>query len=56
MAHDIKKQENKSKQSINKFISSVSDKNYATAHKYLQDVVEDKVLKRIDRATEKPLF
>jgi hypothetical protein len=44
------------KQQINKFISSVSDKNYADAHKYLQGVVEDKVLTRITKATDKPLF
>lgn len=44
------------KQQINKFISSVSDKKYADAHKYLQGVVEDKVLTRITKATDKPLF
>jgi len=41
---------------INKFISSVSNKNYAEANKYLQSVVEDKVLVRINSATDKPLF
>jgi hypothetical protein len=56
MPHDAKKQVNKTKQDINKFISTVSDKNYAAAHKYLQGAVEDKVLDRIDKATEKPLF
>ena len=46
----------KTNQDISKFISSVSDKNYANAHKYLRDAVEDKVLTRINKATDKPLF
>ena len=41
---------------ISKFISAISDKNYAEANKYLQSAVEDKLLKRIDNATDKPLF
>lgn len=41
---------------ISKFISSISNKNYADAHKYLQDAVEDKILSRVNSATEKPLF
>ena len=41
---------------ISKFISAVSDKNYAEANKYLQSAVEDKLLTKIDNATEKPLF
>jgi hypothetical protein len=56
MSEDTKKAEINTKQQINKFISSVSDKNYASAHKYLQSVIEDKVLTRINKATEKPLF
>lgn len=44
------------KDKISKFISHVSDKNYAEAHKYLSSAVEDKLLKRIDNATDKPLF
>ena len=44
------------KNKISKFISAVSNKNYAAANKYLQDAVEDKLLTRIDNATEKPLF
>jgi len=39
-----------------KFISAVSDKNYADAHKYLKGAVEDKIANRIDTASDKPLF
>ena len=56
MSEDTKKAEINTKQQINKFISSVSDKKYADAHKYLQAAIEDKVLTRIDKATNKPLF
>jgi hypothetical protein len=41
---------------IHKFISSISDKNYADAHKYLNSAAEDVLIKRIDKATDKPLF
>jgi hypothetical protein len=41
---------------IAKFISAVSQKKYAAANKYLKAVVERKILKRIDNATDKPLF
>jgi|TARA_R100001163_G_C5008032_1_gene154885 hypothetical protein len=44
------------KTNIAKFIERLSSKNYAAAHKYLKQVVEDKILKRINKATEKPLF
>lgn len=44
------------KNKISKFISAVSDKNYAEANKYLQSAVEDKLMTRIDNATDKPLF
>jgi|TARA_R100001015_G_C4613902_1_gene169650 hypothetical protein len=44
------------KKNITKFIERLSSKNYAKAHKYLKQVVEDKILKRINKATEKPLF
>lgn len=50
------KTELSTKDKISKFISHVSDKNYAEAHKYLSSAVEDKLLKRIDNATDKPLF
>ena len=46
----------KEKLKISKFIERISDKNYAKAHKYLKSVIEDKITKRINRATEKPLF
>lgn len=55
MPEDTKKPES-TEAKIHKFISSISDKNYADAHKYLQSAVEDKLLTRIDKATEKPLF
>lgn len=44
------------KAKIVKFIDALSDENYATANKYLQSAVEDKVADRIRQATEKPLF
>ena len=46
----------KQKQKIAKFIEHISSKNYAKAHKYLKSVVEDKITKKINNATEKPLF
>lgn len=56
MSEGKEKLTSETKQDISKFISAVSDKNYADAHKYLQGVVEDKVLTRITKATDKPLF
>ena len=44
------------KPKISKFIQHISTKNYARAHKYLKAVVEDKITKKINNATEKPLF
>ena len=44
------------KSKIKKFIEHLSVKNYAAAHKYLKRVVEHKILKRINTATDKPLF
>ena len=41
---------------IGKFISAISCKKYAEGNKYLQSVVEDKLLTRINNASEKPLF
>ena len=41
---------------IIKVVEHISKKNYARAHKYLKSVIEDKITKRINRATEKPLF
>ena len=46
----------KQKQKIAKCIEHISSKNYAKAHKYLKSVVEDKITKKINNATEKPLF
>ena len=46
----------KEKLKITKFIEHVSDKNYAKAHKYLKSLIEDKITKKIDKATDKPLF
>ena len=46
----------KEKLKISKFIEHISNKNYAKAHKYLKSVIEDKITRRINRATEKPLF
>tara|TARA_R100000995_G_scaffold23161_1_gene9968 strand:+ start:48 stop:194 length:147 start_codon:yes stop_codon:yes gene_type:complete len=46
----------KQKQKLAKFIEHISSKNYAKAHKYLKSVVEDKITKKINAATEKPLF
>ena len=56
MSESKKNTTQKTKQQISQFISSVSDKNYADAHKYLQGVVEDKIITRINKATDKPLF
>ena len=44
------------KNKIIKFIQEISSKNYAQAHKYLKSVIEDKITKKINKATEKPLF
>jgi predicted AAA+ superfamily ATPase len=44
------------KTKIIKFIGEISSKNYAKAHKYLKSVIEDKIAKRINNATDKPLF
>ena len=41
---------------ISRFIESISSKNYRSAHKYLKSLIEDKITKKIDKATDKPLF
>ncbi len=46
----------KEKIKIIKVIEHISKKNYAEAHKYLKSVIEDKIAKKINRASEKPLF
>jgi|TARA_R100001594_G_scaffold64668_1_gene98997 ribosomal protein L22 len=46
----------KDKLKISKFIQQISNKNYARAHKYLKSVIEDKIARKINNATDKPLF
>lgn len=41
---------------ISKFISSLSTKNYAQAHKYLTSVVNSKIQSRISDVARKPFF
>jgi len=41
---------------IKSFISNIIDKNYATANKELQTVVEGKLKEKIAKATKKDLF
>lgn len=48
--------ESSTKAKIVKFIDALSDENYASANKYLQSAVEDKLTDRIRKAAEKPLF
>jgi hypothetical protein len=38
------------------FITAVSSKKYALAHKYLTSVVSEKLKARINKAASKPLF
>ncbi len=46
----------KEKLKIIKVIEHISKKNYAQAHKYLKSVIEDKIARKINNATDKPLF
>lgn len=41
---------------ITNFIVSISSKNYAHAHKYLRQVVADKIKARISSSLSEPLF
>lgn len=41
---------------IKSFIASISSKKYALAHKYLKQVIEDKIKARISSSLNKPLF
>jgi hypothetical protein len=41
---------------IKNFINSISSKNYALAHKYLQQVIDSKLKARIATSLDKPLF
>ena len=49
-------EDSSTKAKIVKFIDALSDENYASANKYLQSAVEDKLTDRIRKAAEKPLF
>lgn len=44
------------KAKIVKFIDSLSDENYASANKYLQSAVDDKLEDKIRQAAETPIF
>jgi hypothetical protein len=41
---------------IKNFITSISTKKYALAHKYLKQVIEDKIKARISSSLNEPLF
>lgn len=41
---------------IKHFITSISTKKYALAHKYLKQVIEDKIKARISSSLNEPLF
>ena len=44
------------KAKIVKFIDALSDEKYASANKYLQSAVEDKMTDKIRQAAGKPIF
>lgn len=44
------------KAKIVKFIDALSDEKYASANKYLQSAVEDKLTDKIRQAAEQPIF
>ena len=44
------------KAKIVKFIDAISDEKYASANKYLQAAVDDKIEDKIRQAAEKPIF
>jgi len=44
------------KSKIVKFIDAISDEKYASANKYLQSAVDDKLEDRIRQAAETPIF
>lgn len=46
----------KEKNTIAAFINAISAKKYASAHKYLTGIVNEKLKKRINNAASKPLF
>ena len=47
---------NDGKQKIQSFISSISEKKYAAANKYLKEVLDSKMRVRISAVKQKPLF
>ena len=57
-AKKTKKTKNVVKEStgITNFITSISTKKYALAHKYLKQVIEDKIKARITSSLNEPLF
>lgn len=46
----------KESQAIKSFITSISAKKYAQAHKYLKQIIEDKIQSKITSSLHKPLF
>ena len=44
------------KENILNFIKNISQKNYAEANKYLQEVIDSKLKAKIQSASEKNLF
>jgi hypothetical protein len=51
-----KKKVVKESNDIRNFINSISTKKYALAHKYLKQVIEDKIKTRISSSLNEPLF
>jgi hypothetical protein len=51
-----KKKVVKESKDIKNFITSISTKKYALAHKYLKQVIEDKIKSRISSSLNEPLF
>lgn len=43
-------------ESLSKFVDCIFTKNYASAGKYLKSVVEDKIMKKIEKELNTPLF
>ena len=43
-------------ESLSKFVDCIFTKNYASAGKYLKRVVEDKMMKKIEKELNTPLF
>ena len=51
-----KKSTLKESNDIKNFITSISTKKYALAHKYLKQIVEDKIQRKITSSLHQPLF